>query len=187
MVRHSNARIGPKHTTNLVLQIRSSQSLPMSKGKRNNFEALLDPQSFQAALQLKKLRRAWGEYITQYRWSHWVTLTFDDAITIEKATRYLLAFTRGLEMTVRRRVEWTYCTEGDGVRRRIHIHVVISGAESLSTTRIAAHWKQGLSKVEVFDPRLGAAYYIAKEMWEPNLDNEYNLSKYLPPFRGVLV
>jgi hypothetical protein len=45
---------------------------------------------------------------------------------------------------------------------RLHLHALLDGTEGLLPSSVGAAWPYGFSRVEVYDPALGATHYLTK-------------------------
>ena len=64
-----------------------------------------------------------------------------------------------------------------------HLHALVSGTQSLTAKRIAHAWRLGDSRVTVYDPTKGGAWYVSKTVGDAAA--EFDLSPRMPPRIGV--
>ena len=111
---------------------------------------------------------AYGEWLRQYPWSLWTTLTFRHPPSSQRA---LFAWHKAA-----RRFDgstfWWVATEEGKLYGRVHLHGLIGSnqirALSVSDARddqgLGVWWKEryGIHHIRDYDPEKGAAHYIAK-------------------------
>jgi hypothetical protein len=62
-----------------------------------------------------------------------------------------------------------------------HVHAFVAGTERLSVPQLQHAWRHGFTDVAVYDPALGAPYYITKQVTGPC--EHYGIWGRLPPRR----
>lgn len=70
-----------------------------------------------------------------------------------------------------------FCHRG-ALGDQAHLHATVAGTASVACPSMARAWRHGRAEVVVYDPKLGAAYYMAKEIGGRVLD--YGVSDKLP-------
>ncbi|MGV3707375.1 MAG: rolling circle replication-associated protein [Gemmatimonas sp.] len=128
------------------------------------------------------LVRAWGEYLNRYQWNHWVTLTTEDNDSVEAIVReFHRGFIRRLERRAQRRVDWVYAAERSSAAQN-HLHALVYGTSHLTVRNVQRAWDRGLTTVTRYSDRLGAAWYLMKQLGDVSLDDtQYDLSQRMPP------
>lgn len=135
-----------------------------------------------AAVRVRSWRLAFGDWLREHRWSHWVTLTVAGQWPAERLQRaFREEFIRFVTKTGQGRVPYAFVIEGGPLGDRPHLHALISGTETADRARLERAWRHGRAAVEVYDPRRGAAYYLAKEIGGRVLD--YGVSARMPALR----
>jgi len=128
-----------------------------------------------------KILRAAGEFICQYDWNWWCTLTFRRTPTWERADS---AFRRWMNTLNRKTFGRNYYRRpGDGLRwlrgvefqqrDAIHFHVLVAGDLKVHREKAVKLWRKlaGDAQITVYDSTRGAAYYLVKKYaTDGNLD-----------------
>ena len=136
------------------------------------------------------LSRAMGEFLCQYPWEWWGTITFRDEIVTYGASRRVRQFFRWLEGERGAPVGAFIAIEmhkyrggGDPASLVPHVHFLalnVAGVERRAAWRYL--WERcGRSRIEPYDPDRGASFYIAKyvgkecfergewDLWRPDV------------------
>src|SRR5947209_6791548 len=100
--------------------------------------------------------------------THW------DSLVPGRAQRWL----RWLEHSAQGRVEYFWVMEGL-THGRPHVHALLGGPSHLTSDDVAAAWRCGCSRVRRYEPKRGAAFYVAKCVGRP--ETEFSLSSAMPP------
>ena len=111
------------------------------------------------------VKRAWGEWLRQWRWDWWVTLTFRYPVSTRQAHRLWKEWIHLLEHSVQSKVHYVRVTEYQRFRGDIpHFHALLLGVREQQPKRWEGTWNNlgGLAKVEPYDVKLGATHYLAK-------------------------
>ena len=120
-----------------------------------------------------------GEWLRDWNWRLWGTLTFSRYLRPEEADAILAAFLNQLERTLRAslscvigREQKTQCGSSaqDG---RVHFHLVMSGPSGLTKHAVESLWSQPRfggnrtsgpsAMVETYNPQLPAVVYLLKD------------------------
>lgn len=117
--------------------------------------------------------RSLAEWLRNSPWTHVCTLTFNKEITESVAVARFHRWIRMLERANQGYVDWLYVVESTYAGRP-HIHVLLGNTTHLSNEYISQKWGyrlNGRSRVEAYNPKLGAAYYVTKhagtaEAWD---------------------
>jgi hypothetical protein len=120
------------------------------------------------------VKEHWGDWLSQWRWDWWVTLTFDQKRVGSATSTHTGA---GWSLSDRYWYEWLAWAVPNAspywVRARepnkshygTHFHALV-GAVPTATRRTAAfgEWKRrhGVARIEPYDPLQGAGYYVSK-------------------------
>ncbi len=117
----------------------------------------------------KKLVAEYGNWISQWTWSHFGTFTFGRISSASNCEHHWNAFVNSLERYTRGRIGWVRATEGrwsgcgkPHIPLHYHALLVYKNVPPTGVAQAIWHSKSGDSKVEIFDPTLGAAWYISK-------------------------
>ena len=133
--------------------------------------------------QIKAARKGWGEFLVQFSWNWFGTITFRNRVSREKAWQTCHSFLRGIQNTSNTPVGW-FAVEGRGsLNGRLHFHILLAGIPSLETRECERVWFRlaGTAVIVEYENRLGAAHYCAGHIDEPGL--EYYFSDNLSVFR----
>jgi hypothetical protein len=121
-----------------------------------------------------RLATQWGDFLDQYQWDFFVTLTtrFDRSpAEVEYALKR--GFLRTLAQVAQGRVSWFYSIEHDfGVRP--HAHLLIASQAPVPRDSVARAWPHGVSDVQAYRRGGKAASYVAK--WLALPDALYDIS-----------
>jgi hypothetical protein len=124
------------------------------------------------ALRLRT-RRAWGDWLRQFPWDHFATLTFANAASLEDATRLFRRWVRHLEQRAQGSLDWFYVLER-GAGGLLHIHSLTQGTGGLDAAALRHSWPGGRSDVSRYDPAKGATHYVSKWLGGDSVD--YDIS-----------
>lgn len=142
--------------------------------------------------QVNKVRESWAEFINQWRWQWFVTLTFRDKVNKKTANRKWNKWLRALESELKSEVGYFRCSELQRVRNVLHFHSLVLNIENLEKYSIDSYlraekcsknykgedsiedlairftwmdlWNQiaGFGRIYKYDPKKGAHWYLCK-------------------------
>jgi hypothetical protein len=130
--------------------------------------------------QQSNLVSAYGDFISQWPWDHYATLTFGRKLSQASCLRHWDEFIDSLGRNTRGRVGWIRADE-----RRwsgyaspeipLHFHALLKYQHVPAPDEVAGLWRSraGDAKVEAYNCGGGAAYYIAKMF--PYEDTRYDM------------
>ncbi|MCC7134735.1 MAG: hypothetical protein IT352_18900 [Gemmatimonadales bacterium] len=121
-----------------------------------------------------RLRTAWAELLEGIPWDHYVTLTFRQSSGPNFAWRAFRRWIRRLERVAGLPVIWFVGFEDGDLLGRLHLHSLVGNTDALSDETLTESWTAGFSRIERFQPGLGAAHYVTKYVTKDLLD--YDLS-----------
>jgi hypothetical protein len=129
-----------------------------------------------------QLPEAWGAFLHQFAWDHVATLTFRHSPSVDAAIREFLNWIRRLSKRTQGAIPWFSALER-GRSGWLHHHVLTAGTASLTVETMRETWWTwgGISKIEVFDPARGAAWYVSKGV--PERCAWYDVTRRRPPLR----
>jgi hypothetical protein len=132
--------------------------------------------------QNKEARTAWGQFLTEFMWEWFATLTFRKSICPELAWRRCRAFLDEIQNASNCHLGW-FAVEGRGVLGRFHLHALLVGCAHLRPREWERAWfrQAGTAQIVEYDNRLGGAHYCAKHLDRAGL--EYHFSDNLSAFR----
>ncbi len=141
----------------------------------------MKPQVHVEHSRTQPLAAAWGDWLSEFEWSHWATLTFRPYVVPESpglapptplrprpgpptdfARRAFGGFIGRLEDRCGEPLAWFRGDELGERLGRLHLHALLSGTDGLFPSTVGQSWPYGFSAVEVYDPKLGAAHYLTK-------------------------
>jgi hypothetical protein len=122
---------------------------------------LADPKAIEEALWQKRVRQAWGEWLNEYPWDFFCTLTFRQRVATCEATKEGQLWIRRIGQRSAGKVYYHGVLEKSR-RRRCHLHFLIQTKGRAGEAAIRNVWRSGLSDVQVYDPERGACWYITK-------------------------
>jgi hypothetical protein len=128
---------------------------------------------------------AWGPFLHQFDWDHVATLTFRHSPSVDAAIREFLNWIRRLSKRTQCAIPW-FCALERGHSGWLHHHVLMAGTASLTVETMRETWwtSGGISKIEVFDPARGAAWYVSKGV--PGGCKWYDVTRRWPPIRHAV-
>jgi hypothetical protein len=112
----------------------------------------------------RQLAEAWGQFLSQYPWDWFVTLTFREPVGSFRAHRLFGYFVRDLEKAAGVPIFWFRADEIGPNGGRFHIHALVGNVENLRRMTWVDCWDRlaGWARILPFDAKRGAAYYTAK-------------------------
>jgi hypothetical protein len=128
----------------------------------------------EAARRVKAWAHGFGDWWSTYLWNHAIHLTVDGRWSPGRLfQRFEREFIRFATKTVQGSIPYAYAIEGGALGDQAHLHGLIYGTDRLEGQRLEQAWRYGWAKVVVYDPSLGAAHYISKEIGSRVLDSAY--------------
>ncbi|MFN0181744.1 MAG: hypothetical protein ACKVZ0_23290 [Gemmatimonadales bacterium] len=103
-----------------------------------------------------------------------MTLTFARNSGPLRAKATFRTWIRRLERKTGRPLLWFLGLEDGHQLGRLHIHALVGGTDALGETTLEEAWEEGFSRIERFQPGLGAAHYVTKYITKELLD--YDIS-----------
>lgn len=134
----------------------------------------------EAAQRVKDWKRGVGDWLREYEWNHWLTLTVRGRWPQERLLRaFKDEFVRYVAKAAQGPVRFAYVIEGGALGDQPHLHALLHGIEHLDAKRLWSAWRHGRARVDAYDARRGATHYLAKEIGGSVLD--YGVSERMPP------
>jgi hypothetical protein len=110
------------------------------------------------------LRRAWGDDLAGYEWHHFVSLTTRAPVPVPRLLReFEQRWVRKLARAAQRPLAWFLAIEGTAAGWP-HLHALIYGTRGLAVRQLERAWPLGNTRVYVYDPARGAAWYVVKHL-----------------------
>jgi hypothetical protein len=112
----------------------------------------------------QQLAVEWGEFLSQFEWDWFVTLTFRDWVKSFRAHRLFDLFVRELEKAAGQRIFYFRVDEIGPQGGRFHLHALIGNVAHLRRMFWMDYWDKlaGHARILPFSSRRGAAFYVAK-------------------------
>jgi len=112
----------------------------------------------------RQLAVAWGQFLSQFLWDWYVTLTFRDWAKSFRAHRLFEQFVREIEVASGIPIFWFRADEVGTHGGRFHIHALIGNVAQLRRLTWMDRWQElaGIARILPFNSKQGAAYYCAK-------------------------
>lgn len=112
----------------------------------------------------RQLSVAWGQFLSQFSWDWYVTLTFRDGVGSFRAHRLFGFFVRDMEKAAGIPIFWFRADEIGPRGGRFHIHALIGNVAHLRRLTWMDRWHDlaGIARILPFNAKRGAAYYCAK-------------------------
>lgn len=120
-----------------------------------------------------KFKNAYGQWLSEYEWSHWGTLTTRYELTLKSARRITDGFYKELARAGETRLFW--CAEPFDCKEGFHMHCLIKVPEMLTFKNVIdtyqvmsgnKHIEKGAKwnriELEKFNKGLGACGYVSK-------------------------
>jgi hypothetical protein len=124
--------------------------------------------------ELTALRTGWGEWLGKFEWNHFATLTFATAPSVDRSRNEFRRWVRRLEAVAQGPVSSFYALEAGGGWNP-HFHVLVGRTGGLTSGGVARAWKSGITHVVPYDPALGAAHYVAKDIGNTILEYDIDI------------
>ena len=139
---------------------------------------------------------AWGDLLSNYRWSWFVTFTFRDETKSLTGVRKFNAFIRALEGATGRSIPYFRADQLGNINGRFHFHALIANVDDLRRLTWMDWWNKfnGFAQIEPFDSTKGAPWYCARYLVRPNAEYDLGgnwslvqMSQQLLPMEGLRV
>jgi hypothetical protein len=130
-----------------------------------------------------QLSVAWGQFLSQFVWDWFLSLTFREDVKSFRAHRLFGYFVRDLEKDAGIPIFWFRADEIGPQGGRFHLHALIGNVAHLRRMTWVDRWNRlaGYARILPFNERKGAAYYCAKYVTKQNGD--WELSNNLLAFK----
>jgi hypothetical protein len=129
------------------------------------------------------LNDAWGDFLSQYRWDWFVTLTFEGDVKSFTAHRRCERWLRDLERAAGMPIFWFRADEYGELNGKFHMHLLVGNVAHLGRFAWMNRWQKhnGFARNFPYDPAKGASFYVAKYVTKQLGD--YELSDNADAFR----
>jgi hypothetical protein len=129
------------------------------------------------------LSDSWGDFLCQFRWDWYVTLTFAGDVKTFTARNRCNAWLKSLERAAGQPISWFLGEEFGDRFGKFHLHLLIGNVAHLHRFTWMKHWevRNGWARIYEFTATKGAAYYVAKYVTKQF--GEWELSDNIEVFR----
>ena len=113
---------------------------------------------------MNRRSEAWGQFLSQFPWDWFVTLTFREPVPSFRAYRMFRRFTADIERAAGMPIAWFLVFEYGARTGRLHVHALMLNVAHLSRLWWLDEWNRraGYARILPFDRSRGAAFYCAK-------------------------
>jgi hypothetical protein len=113
-----------------------------------------------------KVKQDYVEWLRDYDWTLFGTLTFREGIARKRANRLFGNWIAWLQSAVQVPISWVRMGESSPENDRFHIHVLIAGVQCCNLRRAIALWKRmaGIAQIGKYDPNRRGLEYLLKSM-----------------------
>ena len=110
-----------------------------------------------------QLADSWGEFLSEFHWDWFVTLTFEGGVKTFTARNRCNGWLRDLEKAAGQPIIWFRGDEYGERLGKFHMHLLIGGVAHLHRFTWMKRWeaRNGFARIFEFDPSMGAAYYVS--------------------------
>ncbi len=130
-----------------------------------------------------QLAEGWGQFLSQFSWDWFVTLTFRDEVKSFTAHRLFGRFARAIERAAEQPIFWFRADEIGSRGGRFHIHALFGNVSHLRRLFWMDRWSEvaGYARILPFNEKRGAAYYCAKYVTKQ--DGDWEMSANINAFQ----
>jgi hypothetical protein len=130
-----------------------------------------------------QLAEGWGQFLSQFSWDWFATLTFRDEVKSFTAHRRFERFVRDVERAAGLPIYWFRVDEIGSRLGRFHLHALFGNVGHLRRMYWMDKWSErvGYARIFPFTDRRGAAYYCAKYVTKQ--DGDWELSSNITAFQ----
>lgn len=114
--------------------------------------------------QEKFLKEAWAEFIEEYTWEWWVSLTFRDKVSTKTANRKWNKWLKALEKELEDQVGYFRVTELQRPRNCLHFHALMLNLKGARRLTWMDRWDliAGYARIFPYEKSKGANHYLCK-------------------------
>ncbi|MGA2979620.1 MAG: hypothetical protein ABSD76_08520 [Terriglobales bacterium] len=130
-----------------------------------------------------QLAEGWGQFLSQFPWDWFATLTFREEVKSFSAHRLFARFARGIERAAEQPIFWFRADEIGSRLGRFHIHALFGNVSHLRRLFWMDRWSDvaGYARILPFNDKRGAAYYCAKYLTKQ--DGDWEMSANINAFQ----
>lgn len=113
------------------------------------------------------LRNYYGEFLNQFHWDWYCTLTFKKEVSPRTAFKLFNVWKIKLKKATGHRIDYAMVIEPTPLRNSIpHLYLLLSGSDSEKPYIWEQQWYRigGKAKIEYYDSNRGASYYLGNKM-----------------------
>lgn len=128
------------------------------------------------SIEPARLIADFANWLLEYPWSHWITLTSRDRLPPERLKRVFFdGYVRNLTRVSQGPVKFFFVIEGGAQGDNPHIHALLFVEKQVDLQKIGRTWRWGRAQVAKFDARRGAAQYMLKDINGRVIDWNFDL------------
>lgn len=113
------------------------------------------------------LHQPYGEFLNKFHWDWYCTLTFRNQVSSRMAFKRFNNWKIQLKKATNQRIDYAMVIEHTYTRIDIpHLHLFLAGAGREKPYIWEKRWYAmgGLAKIEPYDPKQGASYYLGSKI-----------------------
>jgi len=109
--------------------------------------------------------QVYGDWLSEFAWSHYAKLTFREQVGATTARRTFHRWKRKMSAREHRRIEYVLVVERAFPGDNLHLHALLAGTQGVKMRRWAKRWflKAGWAQITAYDPEQGIRYYVGKK------------------------
>lgn len=118
-------------------------------------------------INASSLVRSYGDYLNQYSWDWYAILTFRNMVSSRLAFKLFNKWKVQLKKSEGCRIDYVLVIEPTRFRANTpHLHVLLHGINHEKPYVWEQRWFAigGLAKIKLYNPDLGASYYIGRKI-----------------------
>lgn len=130
------------------------------------------------------IQQTWGDWLGEWPWEWYSTLTFRDNVGIRRANSLWQVWYDQLVKTTRKDVQYARFTEWQRDRGIPHFHVLMLNLKHVRRLTWLDRWvdQAGWARIEPYNPEKGATHYLCKYITKEL--GEVKFSEGLQDFQG---
>ena len=122
-------------------------------------------------MNMREVRDAFGDWLSQYKWNSFATLTFKRTQSLDTAKKSFRNFIERIKKGA------SYFVVLEEAGNNLHLHALLGNMDDVKEDRVKEEWKSrhGIAQVNKYDAKLGARYYITKSINSDRIDWDFKL------------
>ncbi len=137
--------------------------------------------------RILKLRHEMADWLNHFDWDIWMTGTFLPDQSYRDTIKTKKAFNRYIEFMSKKYdkhgIEYFMAVERFKSGDFTHIHALLNGLDGLSYKQIGGAWRHfyGRERIEKYNPKKGANFYLTKYITNELCDWDFRINKTKSP------